>query len=71
MVDESLQRGITPEFQRELTGGPLLPILERVRKDDTLTLAVRSATSTSTTAADGCSASTGTAGRAASAPSST
>ena len=41
MVDESLQRGIAPGFVKELTGGVLLPILERVRHDDTLTLEVR------------------------------
>lgn len=41
MVDESLQRGIAPEFVKELTAGVLLPILERVRHDDTLTLEVR------------------------------
>lgn len=34
-------RGISPEFERQLTHGILLPILERVRHDDTLSLEVR------------------------------
>ena len=41
MVDESLQRGIAPEFIEALTHGILLPILERVRHNDALTLELR------------------------------
>ncbi|MEZ5125328.1 MAG: hypothetical protein R2826_03650 [Thermoleophilia bacterium] len=40
-VDESLQRGVAPEFIGHLTSGVLLPVLERVRHDDTLTLEIR------------------------------
>lgn len=41
MVDESLQRGISPRFEEQLLSGILLPILERVRHDDTLSLEIR------------------------------
>ena len=41
MIDEELQRGITPQFVTHLTSGVLLPVLERVRHDDTLTLEIR------------------------------
>lgn len=41
MIDESMQRGITPEFEAQLTSGVLLPLLERVRHDDTLSLEIR------------------------------
>jgi hypothetical protein len=40
-VPEDLQRGITPEFERQLTSGILRPLLERVRHDDTLSLEIR------------------------------
>ena len=41
MVDESLQRGIAPQFIEALTHGILLPILDRLRHDDTLSLEIR------------------------------
>ena len=41
MVDESLQRGISAEFEEQFTSGILLPLLERVRHDDTLSLEIR------------------------------
>lgn len=41
MVDESLQRGITPEFERQLTEGILWPLLQRVQHDDTLSMEIR------------------------------
>ena len=71
MFDEGLHRGISKDFEDQLTGG----ILSRSSSGCSTT--TRSpwrsgtATSTSTTAADGCSASTATAGPTASAPSST
>lgn len=40
-VDESLRRGISPEFIGHLNSGVLLPVLERVRHDDTLSLEIR------------------------------
>jgi len=40
-VEESLRRGISPEFIGQLTSGVLLPVLERVRHDDTLSLEIR------------------------------
>ena len=41
MDDETPQRGITREFEAQLTSGILLPLLERVRHDDTLSLEIR------------------------------
>jgi len=41
MVDETRKRGISPEFEAQLTDGILLPLLQRVRRDDTLSLEVR------------------------------
>jgi hypothetical protein len=42
MVDESLQRGIAQDFERQLTrGGILWPLLQRVLVDDTLSLEIR------------------------------
>lgn len=42
MVDEGLQRGITPEFEAQLMKpGILVPILDRVRNDHTLSLEIR------------------------------
>ena len=42
MTDESLQRGITRDFEAQLkSGGTLFPILERVQNDDTLSLEIR------------------------------
>jgi len=33
-VPDDYQRGISPDFERELASGVLLPLLERVRHDD-------------------------------------
>src|SRR5271157_4316887 len=41
VVDEKLQRGISQAFEDQLTGGILQPLLERLRRDDTLSLEVR------------------------------
>jgi hypothetical protein len=41
MIDETRKRGISPEFEAQLTEGILLPLLQRVRRDDTLSLEVR------------------------------
>ncbi len=41
VVDERLQRGISAEFERQLTDGILWPILERLQHDDTLSLDIR------------------------------
>jgi hypothetical protein len=42
MVDETPQRGITPEFEAQLkSGGILFPLLQRVQNDDTLSLEIR------------------------------
>lgn len=41
MVDESLKRGITAEFEEQLKSGILRPILERVKNDDTISLEIR------------------------------
>ncbi len=41
MVDEALRRGISAEFERQLTEGILHPLLQRVHHDDTLTLEIR------------------------------
>jgi hypothetical protein len=41
MTDESPQRGITLEFEAQLKSGILLPLLERVRHDDMLSLEIR------------------------------
>ena len=52
IVADRRQRGISAEFEGQLTGGILQPILERLRRDDTLESArFATATSISTTAA--------------------
>lgn len=41
MVDDSLKRGITSKFESQLKSGILLPLLDRVQNDDTLSLEIR------------------------------
>jgi len=41
MVDEDRQRGISAEFEAQLKSGILLPLLQRVRRDDTLSMEIR------------------------------
>jgi len=41
VVDERLQRGISSEFEDQLTRGILWPILQRLQHDDTLSLEIR------------------------------
>ena len=41
IVADKRQRGISAEFVGQLTGGILQPILERLRRDDTLSLEIR------------------------------
>lgn len=41
MVEDSLQRGISMEFEQQLLTGILQPILRRVRSDDTVSLEIR------------------------------
>ncbi len=41
MVKETPQRGITLEFETQLTSGILFPLLQRIRHDDTLSLEIR------------------------------
>jgi hypothetical protein len=41
IVGDKRQRGISEEFEGELTGGVLRPVLERLRRDDTLSLEIR------------------------------
>ncbi|MGD0998948.1 MAG: hypothetical protein ABR941_11615, partial [Thermoleophilia bacterium] len=41
IVGDKRQRGISEEFEGQLTGGVLQPVLERLRRDDTLSLEIR------------------------------
>jgi len=41
VINERFQRGISERFEAQLASGVLLPILERLRRDDTLSLEVR------------------------------
>lgn len=41
MADESRQRGIAPPFEEQLLSGILKPLLQRVRRDDTLSMEIR------------------------------